>query len=153
MTVHRALFSGLHSTINNTMNKHQIQNYIRVRDRLTAWGFTSEEIDKLFRGERTLSRWSELECNGNIQRDEGTDLPRYYYELRNGEFVRGKSVIPDREKGALARLAKLMSAHPDYGAYNQGDPRGCALYIYPIKALEGRPIGSYYTSVGVAICV
>ena len=60
--------------------------------------------------------------------------------------------IPDRERGALRRLAMLMASHPAYIAYPQGDPRGCALYIVPKESLpEGANIDSYYTR-GIAIC-
>jgi hypothetical protein len=30
---------------------------------------------------------------------------------------------------ALKRLNNIMAAHPEWLAYHQGDPRGCALYI------------------------
>ena len=38
--------------------------------------------------------------------------------------------IPDRERGALKRLAKIMAPrYPQLKSYVQGDPRGASLYI------------------------
>lgn len=37
--------------------------------------------------------------------------------------------LPDRERGALKRLGKIMARYPGFAYYVQGDPRGCALYI------------------------
>ena len=82
----------------------------------------------------TLHRWAEEECNGTIQRDDkpgdpihGTGKPRRYWESRDGTHRRG-SIIPDREMGALKRLAAICKAHSLY-FYHQTDPRGCAVYI------------------------
>lgn len=36
---------------------------------------------------------------------------------------------PDRETGALRRLATIMARYPSLAYYVQGDPRGAALYI------------------------
>jgi hypothetical protein len=97
--------------------------------RLTAMGFTLSEIQRLRRIEGTLRRWSEAECNGEIQRDDETGKPYYRYDGPN--VTNGPAIIyvPDREAAALKRLAAIMESHPDVLAYHQTDPRGCALYL------------------------
>lgn len=53
--------------------------------------------------------------------------------------------IPDRERAALARVAKLC-AGAGLHFYHQSDPRGCPLYI------AGEPMtASNYNSVGIGI--
>jgi len=73
--------------------------------------------------------------------------PRRYY----GQNMDHSYSIADREAGALKRLNKIMAAHPDWLAYHQGDPRGCALYIIQKERLGNRPIDSYY-SQGFRVC-
>ncbi len=155
--------------------------------RLAALGFTFEEAQKLRKIEMTLSRWSTAECNGEIQRDakrdasgapiEGTDgegLPRRYWQSCSGEMRHG-SIIADREKGALQRLAEIVKArnsrevihdaftigtgmpipNPENAnflfAYHQGDPRGCSLYLVTRAQLGTAEIDSVYYR-GIAVC-
>lgn len=92
------------------------------------------DANTLRRAEKTLHRWAELECgDGNdwrswaIERDEDTDKP---YNVSH-VYATGKVsryAIPDREKGALRRVAAICDR---LGAfyYHQTDPRGCALYV------------------------
>lgn len=117
-------------------------------NRLQKLGFTYDEAVSLRRIEMTLSRWSELECGTgdervtrSIERDETTGKPylRVQYATQAGWTDR-KWLIPDREKGALKRMQKIIQArnarayvngecvNPVTG-YHQGDPRGCALYV------------------------
>jgi hypothetical protein len=136
------------------MNKREAMNYARVIERLHMWDFSTYEAETLFRIERTLQRWGERECGdangGAIERDEKTGKPFWTYERGNGK--RGRYAIPDRERGALKRLAKLMESHGSYIAYHQPDCRGCALYIVPAALLEGASIDSVYNR-GLAICI
>lgn len=123
-------------------------------NRLHAAGFSYEEAATLRRIEMTLSRWSEHECNGNIQRDgeDGDGKPRWYsVNDMTGTVYRG-AIIPDRERGALRRLAAIMGGHPEYLAYHQTDPRGCALYVVSKADLGGLPIDSCYNR-GIAVCI
>ena len=128
------------------------ERHYRLTARLQNAGFSYNEAEALRRIEMTLSRLAEHECNGNIQRDEETGKPRWYYETHNGDIIKG-SLAPDRERGALKRLAQIMTNHQDYIAYNQGDPRGCALYIVPKTELArtGLPVDAIYSS-GIAVC-
>lgn len=120
----------------------------RFCDTMSNLGFSYEETETLRRAEMTLQRWGEHECNGDIQRDEETGKP-YRYSTMTGKRLYG---VPDREKGALARVAKVMANHPGMVAYHQGDPRGCALYIVRAKDVPaGESIDAYYTR-GLAVC-
>ena len=83
----------------------------------------------LRRAQLTLRNWATEECNGTIQREgsEGTGQPfRHYGNGTKGPFLTIK--IADRERGALARVEKVCK---EFGLhyYQQGDPRGCALYV------------------------
>jgi hypothetical protein len=118
--------------------------------RLEALGFTFEEARQLRRIEMTLRRWREAECNGDIQRDETTGKPYRQYGNGSGPFQ--TCSVADRERGALKRLAKIMTSHPDFIAYHQGDPRGCALYILAKKDVRrGEDVSAVYNR-GLAVC-
>lgn len=139
------------------MTKRQAENYSRLAATLARLGFTYDEREALIRIERTLHRWGELECgDGNehaswsIERDETTGKPFMVTHPHSGKSRR--HAIPDREAGALKRLAKLMASRPHLIAYHQCDPRGAAVYIVPADQIKpGESIDSGYTR-GVAIC-
>lgn len=114
--------------------------------RLTAIGIAYHDAIVLRRISMTLHRWHEHECNGVIQRDEGTGKPYWHYS--GGER---SGIAPDREAGALKRLKSILTKYPELGYYVQGDPRGCALYILrPGDVPEGKEADAYY-SRGVAV--
>lgn len=142
------------------------RNLYLFYQRMLEMGFTLAEADTLRKAERTLHRWHELECgDGNdhcswaIERGHRT--PKGFEHDENGKpyllryWHDGKVTnerLSDREKGARNRIDKIMSAHTDYVAYIQGDPRGCALYIVARKDVrEGESLDSVYTrGFGVA---
>lgn len=119
------------------MNESKPVRLARLLSQLTALGFSYSEAQRLRRIEGTLSRWSTEECNGTIQRDEKTEKPFRVYEnsravyggYGTGSQLETRVAIPDREAGARKQLDAIMEAHPDLWSYNQGDPRGCALYL------------------------
>ncbi len=144
--------------------------------RLQALGFTYDEAASLRRIEMTLHRWAEAECNGEIQREEkfdargwdtGEGKPFRVY----GQSHQNRYPIADREAGALKRGKAIVQARNDrvcHGhrhenfvhLYQQGDPRGCALYLVTNRELrkhcdrpsEGNlPIDQCY-SRGLAVC-
>lgn len=88
----------------------------------------------LRRASMILHRWAELECgDGNdymswaIERDdENPSIVRIVTYPHNGKPHAYR--IPDRETGALKRVAAICAANSLY-FYHQTDPRGCALYI------------------------
>lgn len=118
---------------------------------------TREDAESLRRISMTLHRWHELECgneNGAIERDETTGKPYWRpannlanAHLSDSQMLRHKQwPVPDREAGALKRLAAIMSRYPSLSSYVQGDPRGCALYILrPGDVPTGKDVGAYYS--------
>ena len=134
------------------MTKKELTRRMEQAAHLVRLGLSESEAETIRRISCQLSRWCEHECNSNIQRDEVTNKPLWF---SNCQIERAKTPkgypIPDRENGATKRLDKIISAHPGLAWYYQGDPRGAAVYIYQTAKLEGRPIDSYYSSVGIAV--
>jgi len=129
------------------MNKRQAQRYTHLCQSLATLGFSQDETDRLLRIEKTLHRWHEHECNGDIQRDEQTGKP---YVVHN--YTGNRYPYPDKEKGALKRLAAILEGKP-VSSYVQTDPRGCALYlIRPQDVPAGERVDCYY-SRGIALCI
>jgi hypothetical protein len=65
--------------------------------------------------------------------------------LRRAQIKMRAHKIPDREKGALQRIAEICKRNGLH-FYHQGDPRGCALYI------AKEPLSDVYYHNGVACC-
>lgn len=138
------------------------RNKLELFQRLGQLGFTYEESVQLRRIEMTLQRWAELECGDSndyasvgIERDETTGKPYRVYMPHNLPPSKAtRTLIPDREKGALNRLKEIMARHSELVAYYQGDCRGCMLYIVRKSDLvqDGRelPIDQHYTR-GLAV--
>lgn len=134
------------------MTKREIIRRMEQADRLVELGLTHDEAETIRRISMTLHRWSEHECNGNIQRDETTNRPLWYsnYQIEQAKTPKG-CPIPDREDGAIKRMGKIISSHPGLAWYHQADPRGAQVYVYSVDKLEGRSIDSVYNSIGVAV--
>ena len=102
-----------------------------IQDRGTMIGF--DDAQALRRAEMTLHRWAEGECGDSnayasfgIERDD--DGTPYRVVFPHTANARRRTRIPDRERGALRRVAEIcdrLGLH----YYHQGDPRGCALYV------------------------
>lgn len=113
-------------------------------DRLLNAGFSFDEARELRRISMTLHRWHEMECgDGNeyaswcIVRGKKTGQVFEYDDdgkpyLERHAHTSNKptyTLVADRERGALKRLAAIMAKYPELTSYIQGDPRGCSLYI------------------------
>lgn len=117
--------------------------------RLEEVGIKETDAFALRRIAMTLDRWHELECgigdNATFYIERETDdensPPHMKHSDHSGLHDLGR--VPDREKGALKRLDKIMAEYPTLKAYVQGDPRGAPLYIL-------RPDDAEYTN-GVAV--
>ena len=127
---------------------------LAVQQRLANRGVPAslDDARTLRRAEKTLHRWAEQECgDGNdyaswaIERDETTGKPFMVYH-RFTQSHSKRVAIPDREAGALRRVAAVCKALGAY-FYHQTDPRGCALYV----AAEPLTDQTYSTS-SVACC-
>ena len=111
------------------MRKRDAQ-LINLSKRLESLDINLADQDRLRKIEMTLSRWSERECNGEIERDEVTGKMFASYEYNGpGGYGRSRFAIADKERGALKRLAAVMAKYSHLWYYHQGDPRGCALYV------------------------
>jgi hypothetical protein len=114
------------------MTKREQEDYRRTRERFHAMAptATADDYDTLRRAGLTLRRWYERECGdayGNaIERDDDTGIPYQTYDGANG--TRKRYRIPDRERGALARVSAVCSRLGLYH-YLQTDPRGGTLYV------------------------
>lgn len=143
------------------------QDIARFYSTFEKLGFTFNETETLRRAQMTLHRWAERECNGEVQRHEETDRPYSHSRVsaRTGKTI--YSYVPDRETGALKRIAKVIAdrntrawvgtsgsiEEVELKYYHQTDPRGCALYLLrPGDVPEGKDPSAYY-SCGIAVCI
>ena len=132
--------------------------------RLIGIGIDYDDAHSLRNIAMTLQRWHELECgtdNGrggqttySVERDgdepDSKPFLRVQYPTVNG-YVDKRWPTPDRETGALKRLASIMARYPGLSYYVQGDPRGASLYILrPGDVPEGENAESYYSN-GIAV--
>ena len=116
------------------MNAYMMNQKLQMRMELAGIVATNAQAGVLRRAELTLKSWAEAECGSSrdrssryIERDETTGKPYVVVHYHDENKSRRYST-PDREKGALARVAKLCKELGCY-YYHQGDPRGCALYV------------------------
>ena len=107
--------------------------------------------ESLYRIERTLHRWYELECGtdqGCIEQDEKSGKWELVQEFNGKHFRRP---VANREAGAKRRLAKLIKPYAETcAAYFQTDPRGAALYLYNPRKFAMREIENNSAN---AICI
>lgn len=153
------------------MTKREAQRYVWLCEALRNHGILQDDVDTLLRCSRALHTWAEHECNGAIQR--GDNGKPAWYNTTSGMRI---GTTPDRETGALKRIAAILAPHapkqytadtcpgrpcgsecdhksPGLTFYHQGDPRGCCLYILrPGDVPEGKDPGSCYSN-GIAVCI
>jgi len=142
------------------MTKREAMRQLQQDITLADLGFIPAEIVKLRRISLTLRRWHELECGtdiGSVERDEQT-AKTYWRNANTGKL----SPFPDRETGALKRLADIVENcnrrraayfddSYDLNTYIQTDPRGAALYILRLNDIpDGKDPAAYYSR---GICV
>lgn len=129
------------------------QQNLELKERLARRGITvtADQAGILRKAEQTLSKWGAQECgDGNnyaswaIERDATTGIPYRCVYPHQGKPTRTR--IPDRERGALDRVAKLCETLGIH-FYHQTDPRGCSLYV------DAQPIHSNVYTRAVACCV
>ena len=117
---------------------------------INRYGISQQDYKALALEEHRLQRWSEQECNGEIERDDETGKPVRVYTLPPGTYGRTRCFIPDREKGCIRRCEEIAER---YGLkfYHQQDPRGCQVHIYRKSDLNGSDISSVYSTQAHAI--
>jgi len=139
------------------VTKREAENYARLSSTMIGQlGVSRDDFDALLRIEKTLHRWGERECNGEVEVDDDGKAWTFYGDFVEANDPRRKHRTANRERGALKRLDAILARYPNLAYYHQVDPRGCALYVYEKAALNvGVPrdtIESCYSSVGVALC-
>ena len=123
------------------MHRREAMRQTMMFDNLRRLGFTQYETEQLRRISLTLSHWAERECNEDIEtRDDGSAWVTDHSPFSTGKTYR----IPNREAGALRRLAAILRPHArKLTCYHQQDPRGAALYI--ISKARMREYAKRYT--------
>ena len=165
------------------MTKREAESWANVVRVLSGegYGISRDDIEALRKIEMTLHRWAERECNGEVETDEDGKAYAAFDSVGSQALAtRRRYRVPNREAGALRRLAAIMARYPHLRAYHQTDPRGCALYVYRADRVPsegcsssvcfchdptGRlgkacshcgcapvSIDSCYSSIGVAVC-
>lgn len=136
---------------------------------LQAAGISYDDATALRRISMTLHRWHELECGDNnrygswaIVRGHMREGGPFQYREEEGRAYIERHIhtenkpryelIPDRERGAIKRLEKIMRRYNhEFSYYIQTDPRGCSLYILrPGDVPPDSDVSSYYTR-GIAV--
>ncbi len=132
------------------MTIREYERRLHVFTALERLGFSRADAESLRRISMQLHRWNERECNGDVERDEVTGKTYAVYG-QNGPGTIRRYPTADKERSAQKRLIAIMARYEDRGAYLQGDPRGCALYIYRHIDADGRDIDSCYSSIAVGV--
>ncbi len=123
------------------------------------WPPAVQGIESFVSGESAEDATAIAEHNGKHVRrrvfvhndDEKPFLEHHHYMHGHGKDSTSYTPLPDRERGAKHRLARIMKRYPTLSAYIQTDPRGCALYILrPGDVPEGKEVSCYY-SRGIAV--
>ena len=134
------------------MNAYQMNQEVRERFARRGIVVTLENANMLRRACMTLSRWAEQECGDSdnykswaIERDEETG--KAYMAVYPHDGKSRRYAIPDRETGALKRVAKYCAEHGLF-YYHQTDPRGSSLYIGTEPLTDGN-----YSTEGVSCWV
>ena len=145
-----ATFNPMAPFRGDAMTKKETLRVSELYYRLSEHGFTFDEMETLRKASLQLHRWSERECNGEVERFEnGLAYCRYG---RNGEYI---TRARDMESAAKRHIDRILANHSGWAWYYQTDPRGCSVYLYrvddPILAYGGVSIESCYNSIGIAI--
>ena len=136
------------STYSRLTVSEQERFWERYSVAVNRYGISRQDYKALALEEHRLQRWSEQECNGEIQRDDETGTPyRFYGGVTCGE---SRYVIPDKEAGSIRRCEEIAAS---YGLkfFHQSDPRGCQVHVYRESDLQGSDIRSVYPTQAHAI--
>lgn len=138
------------------MNKTERKRIYDLESRLVARGFTYDEVHTMIKASKALSRWCERECNGEIEREGNTGRPLHVIQRHYGPAMPPELAyypIRDMESAAKRKIDAIIANHPGWAWYYQGDPRGCAVYLYRLddEHLSSYSIDSIYSSIGIAI--
>jgi hypothetical protein len=97
------------------------------------------------------AEWIDCAGGGRVFEHDGDGTPFTERQTHHGGGKTTYTPIPDREKGARKRIAKILAKPPTLQSYVQTDPRGCALHVLrPGDVPPGEDVSSYYTR-GIAV--
>ena len=134
------------------MTKSERLRITEMYYRMSEHGFTFEEMETLRKASNTLHRWSERECNEDIERREDGKVYLTVHPMSGKPW---SYPIRDMESAAKRRIDAILANHPGWAWYYQADPRGCSVYLYriddPVLAYGNVSIESCYNSIGIAI--
>jgi hypothetical protein len=125
------------------MTRKEYQRRAHQLEACRRLGLSEAEAETLRRASMTLSRWGEMECNHDVQRDEATNKVTIRYCRNDGNMSKPQR-IADRETPAIKRCEAIAKAR-GLVFYHQGDPRGAQVYIGKPEALDGKPIDQVYS--------
>lgn len=114
------------------------------------WGWVVEDVSRVIGGNAhdLEHHYIWLDDSEVIERPY---LVHHHYMHGRGRDTVTRTPIADKEAGALKRLRAIMVRYPVLKAYQQGDPRGAALWILrPGDVPEGKDAGAYYPR-GIAV--
>ena len=118
--------------------------------RMAEHGFAFDEMETLRKASNTLHRWSERECNEDIERREDGKVYLTVHPMSGKPW---SYPIRDMETAATKRIDRILANHSGWAWYYQTDPRGVSVYLYRSndERLSQYPIESIYSSIGIAI--
>ena len=131
------------STYSRLTVSEQERFWERFNHAINRYGISQQDYKALALEEHRLQRWSEQECNGEIERDDVTG--KVY--RHNGDL---RWRTPDKEAGSVKRCEEIAAS---YGLkfFHQTDPRGCQVHVYRESDLNGSDIRSVYPTQAHAI--
>ena len=132
------------------MNKSERLRITELYYRMAEHGFTFEEMKTLRKASLQLHRWSERECNEDIERREDGKVYLTVHPMSGKPW---SYPIRDMETAATKRIDRILANHSGWAWYYQTDPRGVSVYLYRSndERLSQYPIESIYSSIGIAI--
>ena len=135
------------STYSRLTVSEQERFWERYNVAVNRYGISRQDYKALALEEHRLQRWSEQECNGEIQRDDETGKPFRHWP---NQPTMSPVPTPDKEAGSIRRCKEIAES---YGLkfFHQTDPRGCQVHVYRESDLQGSDIRSVYPTQAHAI--
>ena len=114
--------------------------HLRASRARENWGMDPNDYRRLALIDHQLQRWYELECDGDIERDEETGKVYRVYGHNTPDQPIRRIPTRDMETGAIKRAKDIANRYQGW-IYIQTDPRGCAVYFWRSGEPGPRTIG------------
>ena len=135
------------STYSRLTVSEQERFWERYNVAVNRYGISRQDYKALALEEHRLQRWSEQECNGEIQRDDETGKPFRHWP---NQPTMSPVPTPDKEAGSIRRCKEIAESC-GLKFFHQTDPRGCQVHVYRESDLNGSDIRSVYPTQAHAI--